>query len=150
MPYYMGGDYYQGDYYQAGGFLGSIGKALGGAVRGLVTGGPIGAITGAASALIKRPSVTPIPATGMALVGGGGQPMIAPVPGVVGFAQRVIPGGASGFEYRRRRRMNPLNIKALRRALRRAKGFERQAKRVGSFFQPGKTYRLKGRRRRAK
>jgi hypothetical protein len=46
----------------------------------------------------------------------------------------------------RRRRLNPLNIKALRRAMRRAKGFEKQARRVGSYFNPGKTYRLKGRR----
>lgn len=145
MPYYGAGDYYgRGDYYRAGGFLGSIGKAIGGAVKGFVTGGPLGAITGAGAALIKRPSVTPI-------VGGSSVPggMVVPVPGLVGLGQRILPGGATGFEIRSRRRINPLNIKALRRAMRRAKGFERQARRVGSFFSPGKTFRLKGRRKRS-
>lgn len=151
MPYYAAGDYYHGgDYYAAGGFLGSIGKAIGGAVKGFVTGGPLGAISGAASAIIKRPNVTPIAAPlfgGTPIPTGGG--MIVPTPGLVGVGQRLLPGGASGFELRKRRRMNPLNIKALRRAMRRAKGFERQARRVGSFFNPGKTFRLKGRRKRA-
>lgn len=139
MPYYMAGDYYQGDYYQAGGIFGSIGKAIGGAVKGFVTGGPLGAISGAASAVIKRPNVTP-------LAPGGGFGVV-PTPGLIGVAQRLVPGGATGYEFRKRRRINPLNIKALRRAMRRAKGFERQARRVGSFFSPGKTFRLKGRAR---
>lgn len=150
MPYYASmGDYYQaGDNYAAGGFLGSIGKAIGGAVKGFISGGPLGAIRGAGAAVLRRPNVTPLPPSGMSLVGGGS---IVPAPGLVGFGQRVLPGGATGYEFRRRRRINPLNIKALRRAMRRAKGFERQARRVGSFFNPGKSYRLKGRaRRRAK
>lgn len=144
MPYYSAGDYYHGgDYYAAGGFLGSIGKAIGGAVKGFVTGGPLGAITGAGAALVKRPNVTPLPPGGLMIPSGGS---IVPTPGLVGFGQRLLPGGATGYELRRRRRINPLNIKALRRAMRRAKGFERQARRVGSFFNPGKSYRLKGRR----
>jgi len=145
MPYYSQGDYYgQGDYYRAGGILGSIGKAIGGAIKGFVTGGPLGAISGVGQALVKRPSVTPV-------VGGGFIPggMVVPTPGLIGVGQRLLPGGATGFEVVRRRRLNPLNLKALRRAMRRAKGFERQARRVGSFFSPGKTYRLKGRRKRA-
>lgn len=147
MPYYGAGDYYAaGGYYQAGGLFGSIGKALGGAVKGFLGGGPLGAIRGAGAALIKRPSVTPV-APGITMPGGG---MIVPAPGLVGFGQRILPGGATGYEFRRRRRINPLNIKALRRAMRRAKGFERQARRVGSFFNPGKTFRLKGRRKRSR
>jgi len=145
VPYYMAGDYYQGDYYQAGGIFGTIGKAIGGAVTGFVKGGPLGAISGAGAAIVKRPNVQPI-APG-ALIGGG---TVVPTPGLVGFGQRLLPGGATGYELRRHRRLNPLNIKALRRAMRRAKGFERQARRVGSFFHPGKSYRLKGRRPRAK
>jgi len=146
VPYYMAGDYYgRGDYYRAGGFLGSIGKAIGGAVKGFVTGGPLGAISGAGAALVRRPNVVPI-APGLAVPGG----RVIPTPGLVGFGQRLLPGGATGYELHRRRRINPLNIKALRRAMRRAKGFERQARRVGSFFHPGKTYRLKGRRHRTK
>jgi len=148
MPYYSAGDYYRGDYYQgdnyaAGGLFGSIGKALGGAVKGFISGGPLGALRGAGAALVKRPNVLPI-GPGIALNGG----TVVPTPGLVGFGQRLLPGGATGYELRRRRRINPLNIKALRRALRRAKGFEKQARRVGSFFSPGKTYRLKGRARR--
>lgn len=143
MPYYGAGDYYAaGGYYQAGGLFGSIGKAFGGAIKGFVTGGPLGAITGAGAALVKRPMVQPVVP---GLVGGGGR--IQNVPGLVGLGQRILPGGASGLEFVRRRRINPLNIKALRRAMRRAKGFERQARRVGSFFNPGKTFRLKGRAR---
>lgn len=146
MPYYGAGDYYAaGGYYQAGGLFGSIGKALGGAVKGFLGGGPLGAIQGAGAALIKRPNVAPI-VPGMHMPGGG---MIVPAPGLIGAGQRFLPGGATGYEFRRRRRINPLNIKALRRAMRRAKGFERQARRVGSFFNPGKTFRLKGRRKRA-
>lgn len=144
MPYYGAGDYYTGDYYQAGGLFSSIGKALGGAAKGFITGGPFGAIRGAGAALVKRPSVVPV-APGITMGGA----MVVPTPGLIGAGQRFFPGGATGYEFRRRRRMNPLNIKALRRAMRRAKGFERQARRVGSFFSPGKTYRLKGRRKRA-
>lgn len=35
-------------------FLGSLGKALGGAIKGFVTGGPIGAITGGVGALVPK------------------------------------------------------------------------------------------------
>lgn len=145
MPYYAAGDYYQGDNYAAGGFLGSIGKAIGGAVKGFVTGGPLGAISGAIGGITKAPASQ----QSMALT----YPVV-PTPGIKGFAQRLVPGGATGYQVdvlgRRRRRMDVLNLKALRRAIRRAKGFERQARRVGSFFQPGKSYRLKGRAKRAR
>lgn len=52
--------------------------------------------------------------------------------------------------YYRRRRMNVLNPRALRRAIGRVKGFSRFAQRVGSYTQPGKRYRLKGFAKRAK
>lgn len=47
---------------------------------------------------------------------------------------------------RRRRAINPLNPRALRRALRRAEMFDRFASRVGRFTRPGTKYRLKVRR----
>lgn len=156
MGYYMGaGDYYRGDgNYAAGGFFSSIGKAIGSVAKvalpavGTLVGGPLGGILGGA---VSR---------GLA-GGGGGAPQAAaaqagmpvvPVPGLRGLAQRVIPGGATGLMVAKgkTRRINPLNIKALRRAMRRAKGFEKQARRVGSFFNPGKSFRLKGRKRRSK
>lgn len=136
MPYYSAmGDYYQGDNYQAGGLFSFIGKAA----KALIGASPIGQVAKALIPTFARPPQ----------IAGQG-PMIVPTPGFTGRMQRFVPGGASGFEFARRRRMNPLNIKALRRAMRRAKGFERQARRVGSFFKPGTTFRLKGRKGRRK
>lgn len=141
MPYYSAmGDYYRGDNYAAGGigsFFGGLIKKVAGTALSLTPAG------GVVKALI--PSL----GSGGSTVVGTPRPLV-PVPGLTGFGQRLVPGGASGFMLgpSHRRRMNPLNIKALRRAMRRAKGFERQARRVGSFFNPGKTFRLKGRRRR--
>ena len=56
MAYYRG-DYYRGDYYR-GDIFKSIVKGIGGAVKGFVTGGPLGAITGAVGAVAKRPTPT--------------------------------------------------------------------------------------------
>jgi len=55
----------------------------------------------------------------------------------------VTPGWQDG-QFFRRRRMNVLNPRALNRSIRRVKGFAKFAKRVGSFTDPGKSYRLKG------
>jgi hypothetical protein len=142
VPYYSAGDYYQGDYYQgdnygafqAGGLLKSLGKIVGGVARGVV--GSIPGVGGVVNALLPQAP----------RIQGLGSTQIVPVPGFGGAVSRALPGGESGFMVAPRRRINPLNIKALRRAMRRAKGFERQARRVGSFFNPGKSYRLKGRR----
>lgn len=143
MPYYSAGDYYRGDYYQgdnyaAGGLFSALGKVVKGVAGGLFRASPVGQVASALIPSFGRPQIAGIPG-----------PQIIPTPGLAGFGQRLIPGGKSGYELamRKRRRLNPLNIKALRRAVRRAKGFERQARRVGSFFNPGKTFRLKGRRR---
>lgn len=48
-----------------------------------------------------------------------------------------------GFRFRRSRRMNVLNPKALSRSIRRVKGFTHFAQRVGHYTQPGKKYTLK-------
>jgi hypothetical protein len=141
MPYYSAGDYYRGDYYQgdnyaAGGLFGSIGKFIGGVARTVIGATPLGGVVNALVPSFNRPQIAHI------------QQPIVPVPGLTGFGQRLIPGGASGYMVARRRRLNPLNIKALRRAMRRAKGFEKQARRVGTYFNPGKAYKLKGRKRR--
>lgn len=139
MPYYNAGDYYQGDYYR-GDFLG-IGKALK-RVAGVATG---------VVSKLGIPGVSGVAGLAHGLLAGGTvQPRVLPAPlrlhdpGSATMVPTFTLGGGSG----RRRRINPLNIKALRRAMRRAKGFEKQARRVGSFFNPGKTYRLKGRKRR--
>jgi hypothetical protein len=80
MPYaYQGdhygrGDYYQGDYYRGDpgllGFLGTIGKSVLGAVRG-IAGGPGGIVAGALAGLVK-PRKAP-PGTSLATI-----PDIAP------------------------------------------------------------------------
>jgi hypothetical protein len=146
MPYYMAGDYYgRGDYYQAGG---NIFKSLAGLAKKALGFTPLAAVSNLLPPFKDTRQMLPP------------RPQTLPVlrePGVKGFVHRLVPGGSTGYEVqygglggRRHRRINPLNIKALRRAMRRAKSFERQARRVGSFFHPGKSYRLKGRRPRAK
>lgn len=54
-----------------------------------------------------------------------------PVPGIKGAIQRGVPGGATGYMTgARRRRMNPANPKALRRAIRRQASFVKLARRA--------------------
>lgn len=99
------------------GFLGTIGKALGGAVGGLLKGGPVGAITGAiggivaankpGTAVVQRPVISsPIstPNIAPAFIGGKQGPNLpssfpgaVPEPGFKGGLQRLLPGGQSGF-----------------------------------------------------
>lgn len=59
------------------------------------------------------------------------------------YLEAVNGVGADGY-YRARRRMNVLNPRALRRSIRRVRGFSRFASRVGSYTNPGRRYRLKG------
>lgn len=129
MPYYGAGDYYRGDYYR-GDFLG-IGKALKKLNPLKLLAGVAGKVVGSipivgplASQLIPsyKPTVAP-----MVMGGGGG----SPEPGVAGIVHRMMPGGYSG--YLPRRRMNPTNVKALRRAGRRVKGFLKIASRLGAL-----------------
>jgi hypothetical protein len=108
---YAGGDYYRGDYYRgyaAGGIFGSIGRAIGGAVKGFVKGGPIGALTGAAGAVLKRSpgtAVVPAPPTFPTMMPGGLGPLMVPKgtpgatkkPGITGVIERTLPGGETGY-----------------------------------------------------
>jgi len=139
MPYYKAGDYYRGDgNYAAGGIFGTLGKiaktALGGAV-GFIKGGPVGALQGAAKAagllnptqpISLAPMNSPLPTFPLAP-----PPGMKPKPGIEGVVERVLPFGDTG--YIKRRRMNVTNVKALRRAGRRVKGFLRVASRLGAL-----------------
>ena len=134
MPYYVGGDYYpRGDYYRGdifgtifGGLKKVAGAAVGGAA-GFLSGGPLGALKGAAQGAGLLPKATVLPAPTM--IPSFGPPMQqVPVPGLKGTVQRILPGGATG--YYTRRRMNPLNVKALRRASRRTDMFVRTARKA--------------------
>src|SRR6267142_3876155 len=142
--------YYMGDFYtrarQTRGdpgffsFLGNVAKTVGGfipGVGGIVSsigekliqkGAPkllpevAGGLRKVGSAIIKHPGIT---AAGTAAVGVG-----------VGAALARRGVGAAGG--RKRRRMNPCNGRALRRAIRRAHAFERLAKHVIGFSSPRK------------
>lgn len=124
MPYYAVGDYYgrgRGDYYR-GDIFGTLGKLVKGAVGGVagfLTGGPVGALRGAATGAGIMPAPAPFPISLGPMV----PPPGAKKPGVGGAVERLIPGGATG--YYKRRRMDPLNVKALRRANRRTDAFVR-------------------------
>lgn len=87
MSYYSG----QGDYYSGKGDPG-LGSFFGGALKlgGSLIGGPLGALAKTAGTKLagtkgSRPLVT------------SGRPPAIPVPGVQGFTQRLMPGGASGY-----------------------------------------------------
>ncbi len=106
MAYFGGSLNLRGD----PGFFGS----LFGAVKGLVRGG-LGIQPGTAASQFVRPTT--------------GQ-QVTRVPGLRGKVQRVLPGGATGFQVgpdgvmrKKRRRMNAGNAKALRRAIRRTDAF---------------------------
>lgn len=129
MGYYRGdgNNYYRGDYYRGDPFLGgliagAVGK-LAGKAAGWV-GRKIGGRAGAAAAGA---------AVGTALV-----PTQSGMPinlGPIGIDPRgILPGGRPfttfGAQTKKRRRINPLNPKALRRALRRAEGFEKFSQRT--------------------
>lgn len=167
MSYYGMGDYYLGDYYRGDpGLLGKIFGGIKGAVGGFLKGGPLGAIggaiKGAAGAGGRRPPPLPqirqIQAPVPYSWPQGPGTIMVPVPGITGGVQRLLPGGASGYEaaacprgFRpnksaywlksgervekgtkcvRVRRLNVANVRALRRGIRRAAGFAKIARRV--------------------
>lgn len=178
MPYYNG-DYYRGDYYR-GDLFGKIFKGVAGAVKGFVTGGPVGALQGGVKALVasgNHPSLPKPAVTPTIDYSGGGMDVDVPAhisnypvtPGggmdgnaIPAFAQSMPPtrgyhlnkstyetrgGGTSrwpqslqlhkkGTTLVKNRRMNVGNARALKRALRRAGGFARLARRVMSFTHP--------------
>ncbi len=147
MPYYAG-DYYTGDNYAAGG-LGSFLKGAFGVVKGaafgFAKGGPLGAVAGARLGLPPpkaRPQALIAPTTGETALEGfirrGGKLTTAgrakitrqlapePMPMIQGPDGVFRMGGG-------RRRMNVTNVRALRRAGRRVKGFLKLARRFGAL-----------------
>lgn len=140
MGYYQRGDYYRGDYYRGDPFLGGlIGSAaarlgIGGAVAkagkwlvGKITPKVVKTAAGVAGA-----GATAITIAGALPQGTGGSRMPVNI-GPLGIDPgSALPGGQPLFTWGRKkyRRMNPLNPRALKRALRRAEGFEKFAKRT--------------------
>ena len=114
-----------------GGLVRGIGGALGGGLRiaSRFLPGPIGGIAGAVGGLLR----------------GGGAPsriqqvlpaprVLIPTAGIGRAGSPRMPGGRPASriagEPGRRRRMNPLNVKAVRRSTRRLAAFQREAKKV--------------------
>lgn len=155
MPYYGAGDYYRGDgNYAAGGIsLKGIIKGVGKAVVSVAKATPIGR----AVSTIVEASKPRVP-----IVQGFAPPPIpvTPVPGIGGAIDRLLPGGSTGYEVvppgpmgrrpgdtgrighfkkdgewtnRARPRMNVTNVRALRKAGRRVRGFLKVAARLGAL-----------------
>ncbi len=158
MPYYTG-DFYQGDYYQGDpGFFSLIGRGIRAitglgrapAQRVLTAGSP--AAAGIASragtmaraggqAIVRR--VGGMIAKHPVLTAAGAAGTIGILGGVAGGRVGMEPAAMKGFHLSKRtgamvknRRMRVTNPRALRRAIRRATGFARLAKRVLRFTSP--------------
>lgn len=146
---YYKGDYYRGDYYRGDpGLLGSIGKGLlkvakvAAPLASFLPGGGLiapvlGALTAgrANPAALAGPIMMQQPGAGVriTLPSAGGLSLGAIGVGAFGGSQerggRAVTVNAAGEIVPRRRRMNPANVRALRRAIRREQAFIALARR---------------------
>ncbi|SRR5712692_272556 len=127
-------------FYQKGDFLG-IGSAIQKWMPG--AGGIVGGGTRAAATAISRSGASLPAKIAAAIIPGGAALGVAQ-----SLAKQMGMGGGAARSYRR---MNPLNPRALRRALRRAKGFEHFARKVMHLThrRPGTTrFKFPSRKRR--
>lgn len=159
---YAAGDYYQGDYYQGdvlgiGKFLKGAVKTVA-RVAGAVIPGPVGMIGRAIAGEPRVSFFPPEPSMANPLRMGGGGEMQGPVgtmlrnefipgcqlkgtrPNKSGYYKQVVKGNPSQVVYIppksvcvKTRRLNVANPRALRRAIRRAQGFSKLARRVMTF-----------------
>lgn len=144
MPYYRG-DYYRGDnYYAAGGLFGSIGKIIGKVAKTAIGFTPIGKAVQIASRVLPVARKVLGPLGGAAGAAITARQLITPrTPGLLTPVEQfgepggmisgggMLGGGGGGFG--RSRRMNVTNVKALRRAGRRVRGFLKLARRFGAL-----------------
>ena len=170
MPYRQGAMARAGDYYNARprgdifGFLGTVVKGV--AKVGSFIPGPIGVISGAMGGLSGAAKQNTIGATlpPPLVIPSRQAPTITRTSGfqagpvLIGSQTTSTFGGVSGGSSstapsacgKKHRRMNVSNVKALRRAGRRVKGFEKLARRFIGFASPhrpkGRTY-FKSRKR---
>lgn len=158
MGYYRG-DYYRGDggnYYRGDPFLGgliaagarrilpAVGRAVLGGLRrtGAKTVG--GAVARAGGAVLTAGTAVSV---GRDIVRGTRPGMEIDI-----RPENILPGGESFISVRKKyRKMNPLNPRALKRALRRAEGFEKFAKRtMSALVKPGGGRKFKKTSRRSR
>jgi hypothetical protein len=140
---YYRGDYYRGDYYRGDPFLGALAgaaiKKVGGAVlRGLSRTGAKTVGGGLARVAAGTAAAVPIVQAAGSLIPGRAAGQMPINLGPIGIDPgAALPGGRPLFTFgqKKRRKINPLNPKALRRALRRTEGFEKMAARtVNSLY----------------
>lgn len=141
MSYYRG-DYYRGDgnYYKGDPFIGAL---VGAVAKPLIQKAgrwigrqTVGGLLGKGAAAAATAAAVPAVARRVA------QTQVTISPG------EFMPGGEPLIEFGRARkkyrRMNPLNPKALKRALRRAEGFEKFAKQtMTALTKPGSARKFK-------
>ena len=145
MGYYRGdgGNYYRGDYYKGDPFLGGlIAKGVAKVGGRLVTGAlNLARRTGAKTVGGAIARAGGAAATAGTAVSVGRQVYRGTRPGmeIDINPMDILPGGSPFISVRRKyRKLNPLNPKALKRALRRAEGFEKFAKRtMVALVKPG-------------
>ncbi len=164
MPYYSG-DYYTGDYYEGDPFWGGVlglGRRLAGLggrlfKRGRITPPPMitapvgiagGSLAGAGMAITRTTGALARRAAGVVsrhpvLSAAGAAGTIGAIGGMVGGRVGMEPAAQRGMHISRKtgrlvrnRRMRVTNPKALRRAIRRATGFAKLARRVLHFTSP--------------
>ena len=123
MPYLTTSQKLQGDPF--------IHKRILGGIGGFVTGGIGGAIGGFTKGGKRTPPQTaPTGIPPFRLPGGAVPPRVVIEPRSAAPGGRPFVSLAGAPVGRKRRRMDPLNVKALRRATRRLAGFQREAKKV--------------------
>lgn len=145
--------YYRGDYYRGDPFLGALAaRALPFAAKALKKVVPL--ITGRNLKRAAGAAAT-VGIAGPVLMGGGPRPPGRP-PIRIGPIEvdpmAALPGGEPLFsrvpKERTYRRMNVLNAKALRRAIRRAEGFEKIARKTVNALRSGpKKFKSQSRKR---
>lgn len=144
---YYRGDYYRGDYYRGdpifGALVGGVARLGAGLVKkgvGAVARGVVGVFSKKGATEVAKQVAVPVAiGVGGAIAGRGTVPPLPPpgqVPkaGVRGAIERALPFGETG--YVKRRRMNVTNVKALRKAIRRATGFAKLARKCITFVSP--------------
>lgn len=153
MSYYSG-DYYRGDpgffsvlgglAKKAVGFIPGVGPALSAGLETLTArkastaivkateGGALKKVTAGVKTVIAKHPV-------LSAAAGAGAIGVATGAAGTALARRMRGGGM-----RKHKRMNPCNVRALRRAIRRAHGFEKIARRVMRFSSPHKRKKFAG------
>lgn len=143
VSYFGGTSQYRGD----PGFFGTLGKLVKSALPVAASVIPgVGGVVGRVLTTTGRVAGRAAPAIavgatvsrGVDAVFPSAPPGMAPVPGFRGTVQRFLPGGETGY-YRRRRRTNFANQKALNRAIARVSGFGRLVKRSKRAVQKANT-----------